>query len=351
MGPQPVGGCRSALRHRTRERPSTGRDALRGVPDLPVTDQNLGAVKRDPPGRPRNPSVSQEARVVADEDGAAWDCGPTVGGCRSALQHRTRERPLLLTDRHRGSVLGIQQGLDSKQVWTPIRQLQAFEGLLRRHCRDIRESCRPGEDVPDGAPPIAFRCKEINTGSRTARLRLQAPRRHESDSPIVIQEGCGQHGRHPGAAPRLEGRVPSEMPCGDDPLGGVAPEERIGHRRDGFLGDERCGGFPIVPTGEPILGPLEGPVEVAQVAGVRGSPPFDRVHGRAADLMVSDGLEQGVSGVGHVAVEAVAAARSGSVVGVEADPGRVGVLPVAFQTRRRGVPVATQLIVGVAGMH
>ena len=85
-------------------------------------------------------------------------------------------------------------------------------------------------------------------------------------------------------------------------------------------------------------GPPEGAVEVAEIAGVGAGVGSGWSDTRAVDVVGTDGLEQCVAGVGHVAVVATAAGRLFDVVGVLGQPaaGELGVTLQAGLVRTHG---------------
>ena len=134
------------------------RDALRGVPNLLVREEIVVMVKRDPPGRPRKPSVSQEARAVADEDGAAEDCSPRVGVAVPCDTGRGSAHPYSL-------IVTEDRFWESSRAWILSRS-----GRPSGNCRRSRDCCE-GAAVTFESPVGRERM------SRMARLRSRSDAR------------------------------------------------------------------------------------------------------------------------------------------------------------------------------
>src|SRR5688572_11669752 len=105
-----------------------------------------------------------------------------------------------------------------------------------------------------------------------------------------------------------------------------------------------------IPAREVLGAPGERTVEVTEVAGIgTRATGSRRDHARAADLVTAHGLEQTVCGVRHVAVLALASARSGLVVRVLGRGGLDGEALVALGAGAVRTHARRELVVGPLG--
>lgn len=145
------------------------------------------------------------------------------------------------------------------------------------------------------------------------------------------------------------GRRPAEGPSHESALAGVAFESiDEGGGGGSMIGIEGGDGM-LIPIGEVLGGPREGFVEVTEVAGV-GASGLDGGEGAGAiDLVASDGFEQTVGGVGHVAIVTEAAAGAWGVAGMAGEVIADGLM--ALEAGEIAVHGGSELIIWIAVVH
>ena len=134
------------------------------------------------------------------------------------------------------------------------------------------------------------------------------------------------------------------MPGDNGSLTSISGERKTNGVRKRFL-LPYLGDVLSIPRFEVLGGPIQGLIEMAEIAGV-GPAGLNIVdHTRAADLVTADAFENAVGRMRHVAVVTITARRCRRVAGMRSELGRLAEFVVTLETRSTCLTDASEHVI------